>query len=154
MANGADCGATQARAVGWAKARSAVPTRHRIGSHSAVMRGLDPRIPLRETLCPPMWDGRPSPRRGGFGRAGGTRCGHGVGKPARFMRDNPMAEKTSSDSAPRVALEQWLRTEGVARYDAYHRDPSGVRPAREVFAQLRRRAAKKKLSGRGDRGAQ
>src|SRR5256885_11434474 len=36
------------------------------------------------------------------------------------------------------ALEQWLRTEGVARYDAYRRNPTG-RPASEVFARLRKR---------------
>ena len=35
------------------------------------------------------------------------------------------------------AEEDWLRTEGVARYDAYRRDPSEVRPAAEVFARLR-----------------
>jgi putative addiction module CopG family antidote len=29
-----------------------------------------------------------------------------------------------------AAVEQWLRTEGVARYDAYHADPSrGIRRA-------------------------
>ena len=43
-----------------------------------------------------------------------------------------------------AALEQWLRTEGVARYDAYHRDPSGGRPASDVFARLRARHAKRK----------
>jgi hypothetical protein len=36
-----------------------------------------------------------------------------------------------------VALEQWLRTEGVARYDAFHRNPRRGRPAAEVFARLR-----------------
>jgi putative addiction module CopG family antidote len=41
------------------------------------------------------------------------------------------------------ALEQWLRTEGVARYDAYRRQPDG-RPAAEVFAQLRSRAGNNK----------
>jgi putative addiction module CopG family antidote len=40
------------------------------------------------------------------------------------------------------ALEQWLRTEGVARYDAYHRDGKG-RPAAEAFHQLRDRASNK-----------
>ena len=40
-----------------------------------------------------------------------------------------------------AALEQWLRTEGVARYDAYHRDPSRGRPASEVFDRLRARHA-------------
>ena len=41
------------------------------------------------------------------------------------------------------ALEQWLRTEGVARYDAYHRNAESGRPAAEVFARLRARAGKK-----------
>ena len=36
-----------------------------------------------------------------------------------------------------TAEREWLRTEGVARYDAYHRDPTGARPAAEVFARLR-----------------
>ena len=35
------------------------------------------------------------------------------------------------------AAEEWLRTEGVARYDAYRLDPSVARPAAEVFARLR-----------------
>jgi hypothetical protein len=34
-------------------------------------------------------------------------------------------------------VEEWLRTEGVARYDAYHREPDKGRPATEVFARLR-----------------
>ncbi|MEA2935569.1 MAG: antitoxin ParD1/3/4 [Variibacter sp.] len=34
-------------------------------------------------------------------------------------------------------VEEWLRTEGVARYDAYHRDAGRGRPAEEVFARLR-----------------
>ena len=41
-----------------------------------------------------------------------------------------------------AALEQWLRTEGVARYDAYHRGEGAGRPASEVFARLRARADK------------
>ncbi len=41
------------------------------------------------------------------------------------------------------ALEQWLRTEGVARYDAYHRDTGGGRPTAEAFARLRTRVGKK-----------
>jgi antitoxin ParD1/3/4 len=41
-----------------------------------------------------------------------------------------------------AALENWLRTEGVARYDAYKRDP-WTEPAKEVFAQLRRHHAKR-----------
>jgi putative addiction module CopG family antidote len=36
-----------------------------------------------------------------------------------------------------IAEEEWLRTEGVARYDAYHRDPSGTLPAETVFDELR-----------------
>jgi antitoxin ParD1/3/4 len=43
-----------------------------------------------------------------------------------------------------AALEQWLRTEGVARYDAYHRDPSRGRPASEVFDRLRAHADRTK----------
>jgi putative addiction module CopG family antidote len=35
------------------------------------------------------------------------------------------------------AEEEWLRTEGVARCDAYHRDPTGLRSAAEVSARLR-----------------
>src|ERR1035437_1442316 len=34
-----------------------------------------------------------------------------------------------------AALENWLRTEGVARYDAYKRDPRG-QPAEKVLARL------------------
>jgi antitoxin ParD1/3/4 len=49
--------------------------------------------------------------------------------------------------AQETALEQWLRTEGVARYDAYHRDPTGAQPAAAVFAQLRKRASKKRGGG-------
>jgi putative addiction module CopG family antidote len=41
------------------------------------------------------------------------------------------------------ALEQWLRTEGVARYDAYHRNAESGRQAAEVFARLRARVGKK-----------
>ncbi len=41
-----------------------------------------------------------------------------------------------------AALEDWLRTEGVARYDAFKRDPRG-RPAEEVFARLRQHHAKR-----------
>jgi putative addiction module CopG family antidote len=47
-----------------------------------------------------------------------------------------------------AALEDWLRTEGVARYDAYKRDPRG-RPAEKVFERLRQHHAKRaKRSGR------
>jgi putative addiction module CopG family antidote len=46
-----------------------------------------------------------------------------------------------------AALEEWLRTEGVARYDAYKRDPRG-RPADKVFARLRRHHAKRSKSVR------
>jgi putative addiction module CopG family antidote len=42
-----------------------------------------------------------------------------------------------------AAEEEWLRTEGVARYDAYHRDPTEVSPAAEVFARLRKHHAKR-----------
>jgi antitoxin ParD1/3/4 len=42
-----------------------------------------------------------------------------------------------------AALEGWLRTEGVARYDAYHGDRTRGRPAAEAFARIRAQ-----LSGR------
>jgi antitoxin ParD1/3/4 len=42
-----------------------------------------------------------------------------------------------------TAEERWLRTEGVARYDAYRRDPDNARPASEVFARLRKHHAKR-----------
>lgn len=45
--------------------------------------------------------------------------------------------------AQELALEEWLRTEGVARYDAYHRGPRRDRPASEVFARLRNRHAQR-----------
>lgn len=41
-----------------------------------------------------------------------------------------------------AALENWLRTEGVARYDAFKRDPQGA-PAEKVFARLRQHHAKR-----------
>ena len=41
-----------------------------------------------------------------------------------------------------AALEDWLRTEGVARYDAYQRHPQGE-AVEKVFADLRRHHAKR-----------
>lgn len=47
-----------------------------------------------------------------------------------------------------AAMDDWLRTEGVARYEAYRRSPQGD-PAEKVFARLRRHHAKKsKRAGR------
>lgn len=37
-----------------------------------------------------------------------------------------------------AAVETWLRTEGVARYDAYHADPSRGIPADQVWDDLQR----------------
>jgi putative addiction module CopG family antidote len=37
-----------------------------------------------------------------------------------------------------AAVEQWLRTEGVARYDAYHADPSRGMSARQAWSDLQR----------------
>jgi antitoxin ParD1/3/4 len=51
-----------------------------------------------------------------------------------------------------TALELWLRTEGVARYDAYHRDPSGASPAAEVFARLRKQGGARGKPRAGKRG--
>jgi hypothetical protein len=47
-----------------------------------------------------------------------------------------MHTKIVSDIKRDSALEEWLRTEGAARYDAYHRAPKG-RSAAKVFARLR-----------------
>jgi len=41
-----------------------------------------------------------------------------------------------------AALEDWLRTEGVARYDAFKRKPESE-PAQKVFDELRRHHAKR-----------
>ncbi len=43
-----------------------------------------------------------------------------------------------------AALEDWLRTEGVARYDAFKRNPRGE-SAKKVFAQLRQRHVKRSI---------
>ena len=48
---------------------------------------------------------------------------------------------------PIGAKEQWLRTKGVARYDAYHRDESLGRPVVEVFSRLRVRVRAAKKNG-------
>ena len=45
---------------------------------------------------------------------------------------------TSSETA----LERWLLTEGVARYDAYKRDPQG-KPTEQVFKRLRQHHARR-----------
>jgi antitoxin ParD1/3/4 len=52
-----------------------------------------------------------------------------------------------------AAVEDWLRTEGVARFDAWHRKPDG-RPAAAVFAALRtrhRKRAERQAATRPDR---
>jgi antitoxin ParD1/3/4 len=52
-----------------------------------------------------------------------------------------------------AAVEEWLRTDGVARYDAFHRAPDG-RPASAVFASLRdhhARSAKKRDKSQSSR---
>jgi len=54
---------------------------------------------------------------------------------SEVVRDGLRALQTQE-----AALEEWLRTEGVARYDAYHRQPRG-RPAEDVFTSLRARHA-------------
>ena len=50
-----------------------------------------------------------------------------------------------------AAIEQWLKTEGVARYDAYREDPSRGASADEALAELRihmKAAARKRRSGK------
>jgi putative addiction module CopG family antidote len=44
--------------------------------------------------------------------------------------------------AQEAAIEDWLRTEGVARFDAYRNGRSRGRPAAEVFARIRAHHAK------------
>jgi putative addiction module CopG family antidote len=46
------------------------------------------------------------------------------------------------------ALDQWLRTEGVARYDAYHAGSARGRPAADVFRRLRAHHAERTKSRR------
>jgi antitoxin ParD1/3/4 len=48
-----------------------------------------------------------------------------------------------------AAVEEWLRTEGVARYEAYHRDPGRGRPIAEVFARLRQHHDEQSAKRRG-----
>lgn len=36
-----------------------------------------------------------------------------------------------------AAVEQWLKTEGVARYDAYHADPSRGLSAEDTWTELK-----------------
>jgi antitoxin ParD1/3/4 len=42
-----------------------------------------------------------------------------------------------------AAEEEWLRTEGVARYDAFHRNPRRARPVADAFARLRAHHARR-----------
>ena len=37
-----------------------------------------------------------------------------------------------------AAVEQWLRTEGIARYDAYHADPSRLMSTEKARLELQR----------------
>jgi putative addiction module CopG family antidote len=53
---------------------------------------------------------------------------------SEVIRDGLRALKAQDD-----ALEHWLRTEGVARYEAFRRDPTAIKPAAQVFANLRKR---------------
>ncbi len=46
-----------------------------------------------------------------------------------------------------AALETWLRTEGVARYDAYRQGNGKSRPAAKVFARLRAHHARRTKPG-------
>ena len=45
--------------------------------------------------------------------------------------------------AQESAVEDWLRTEGVARYDAFHRDGAEGHAADDVLARLRARNAER-----------
>lgn len=48
------------------------------------------------------------------------------------------------------ALEHWLKTEGVARYEAFRSNPAAVEPAGEVFARLRKHHARRVAKERRD----
>ena len=48
--------------------------------------------------------------------------------------------------AQEAAVVEWLRTEGVARFDAYRSGRSRGRPAAEVFARIRAHHAKQTKS--------
>jgi hypothetical protein len=62
--------------------------------------------------------------------------GRRVGRYLFNMRKAPRSMRPLSESE--VALENWLRTEGVARYDAFKRHPKGE-PAEKLFARLKKR---------------
>jgi Arc/MetJ-type ribon-helix-helix transcriptional regulator len=66
--------------------------------------------------------------------------------PPRQTKDKSGANSTESEviregsralGARDAALEDWLRTEGVARYDAYHDGRSRGRTADEVLSRVR-----------------
>ncbi len=59
------------------------------------------------------------------------------------MRRTPRSARPPSEGE--AALENWLRTEGVARYDAFKRDPRR-QSAKNVFARLRQHHAKRTKS--------
>jgi hypothetical protein len=65
----------------------------------------------------------------------------GTGPYLLHMRKAPRSVRPLRESE--AALENWLRTEGVARYDAYKRDPKGE-PAEEVFARLKKHDVEKR----------
>jgi hypothetical protein len=68
----------------------------------------------------------------------------------RFALSFGMNHTNRPETPPNEStLEQWLRTEGVARYDAYKCDPRGV-SAEKVFAQLRQHRAKRVRACRAD----
>ena len=66
------------------------------------------------------------------------------------MRRKDKAPEGRDNSDKRITVvEAWLHTEGVARYDAYHRAPSGS-PAAEVLARLERIHRQRRQGGNTD----
>ena len=61
-----------------------------------------------------------------------------VASGAYESEDEVIREGLRALQAQEAAVEEWLRTEGVARYDAFHRDPNQGNAAAESFTRLRK----------------
>jgi len=62
---------------------------------------------------------------------------HGYASESEFIEDN-IAEAVEPESQ----LEQWLKTVGVARYDAYDANPNDVLTEEELLGQVHQRLRK------------
>jgi Arc/MetJ-type ribon-helix-helix transcriptional regulator len=66
---------------------------------------------------------------------------HGYATEAEFVEEH-LAEAVDTDPE----LEEWLRTVGVARYDAYDANPKGVLTGDQLRAALMERRARSKAA--------